>query len=243
MADALEGEGWRWDRSRSRSHIISLLKERLPNAQEIIASEEEDDKYVWYPQQNRGTGQFSAGDTWRALHPISEVVFWHKVVWFSGRIPKHAFITWVAARDRMVTRDRLLRWGLVVPATCVLCSGHNESRQHLFFDCSFSTRVWTFFTSQLHLSPPQGFENVLRWLLNPSRDKNVTLIARLVFQAVVYLVWKERNSRIHSSVEKPAGTVIAEIQQLIKLRLDPLARRQLLHPGQSSVLAIWLSSF
>nr|VDC91171.1 unnamed protein product [Brassica oleracea] len=54
----------------------------------------------------------------------------------------------------MVTRDRLIRWGLNVPASCVLCSQHDESRQHLFFDCSYSNEVWTFFISRMHLSPP-----------------------------------------------------------------------------------------
>ena len=68
VADALTAEGWWLDRSRSRSPIISLLKECLPNAQEIMSSEV-DDTYVWYPEPGRGTGTFSARDTWRALHP------------------------------------------------------------------------------------------------------------------------------------------------------------------------------
>ena len=46
---------------------------------------------------------------------------------------KHAFLSLVAAKDRMVTRDKLLRRGLTVPPTCVLCVGYNERRQHLFF--------------------------------------------------------------------------------------------------------------
>lgn len=78
----------------------------------------------------------------------------HKAVWFSVRIPKHAFITWVAARDIMVTRDRLLRWSLTVPSNCVLCAGNQENRQHLFFDCAYSNQAWTFFVSRLHLNSP-----------------------------------------------------------------------------------------
>lgn len=154
-----------------------------------------------------------------------------------------AFVAQVAARNRMVTRDRLIGWGLTVPSNCVLCSGHDESRQHLFFDCYYSSQVWTFFLSRLHLTPPQGFEDVLRWLLAPSRDKNMVLIVRQLHQATLYLVWKERNSRVHTSVEKPTWVIIAEIQQILRLRLDPVARRQTLLPGQPSVLATWLSFF
>lgn len=77
----------------------------------------------------------------------------------------------------------------------------------------------------------------------PTRDKNVALIIKLLFQAVVYLLWKERNKRIHTSVQKQPGIIISEIKQIIRLRLDPLARRQAVPPGQSSVLATWLSFF
>lgn len=66
---------------------------------------------------------------------------------------------------------------------------------------------------------------------------------RLIFQAVLYLVWKERNSRVHGDVEKLHRAIIAEVQQIIRLRLDPLARRQVLASGQLSVLAVWLSFF
>lgn len=184
VADALISDGWWLDRSRSRSPIITLLKACLPSAQEIIVSAQ-NDKYVWYPDGARGSGIFSASETWRALHPPTLEVFWHKKVWFSGRVPKHTFIAWVAAQNRMVTRDRLIRWGLNVPASCVLCSQHDESRQHLFFDCSYSNEVWTFFISRMHLSPPQLFEDVLRWLEAPSRNDKVTLIVRLTYQAVL----------------------------------------------------------
>lgn len=242
VADALNENGWWLERSRSRNPVIVFLRENLPCAQEILISEV-DDKYVWCPVEGRGTGNFSSSDTWKALHPNLREVFWHKAVWFTDRIPKHAFIAWVAARDRMVTRDRLIGWGLIVPSNCVLCVGHDENRQHLFFDCAYSSRVWSFFCSRLQLVPPQGFDAILRWLCAPSRDKNITLIVRLIHQAVLYLLWKERNNRIHSAVEKPAGTLIAEIQQIIRLRLDPIARRQNNSVGQHSVLSTWFSFF
>lgn len=242
VADALSSDGWWLERSRSRSRTISILKECLPDAQAIINSEA-DDTYVWYPGVTRGSGCFSTSETWRALHPLPPEVFWHKAVWFTGRIPKHAFIAWVAARDRMVTRDKLIGWGLNVPHSCVLCQVHDESRQHLFFDCAYSNTIWSFFLAKMRVRAPNGFNDVLRWLLAPSRNKNETLILRLIHQAVIYLTWKERNTRIHTAVEKPAGIVIAEIQQIIRLRLDPIARRQTPTQGLPSVLASWLSFF
>lgn len=83
----------------------------------------------------------------------------------------------------------------------------------------------------------------MRWLTAPSRDSNVAMIVRLIYQAVLYMILKERNKRTHSAVEKPPGTLIAEIQQIVRLRLDPLARRQVIPPGQNYVLAAWFSFF
>lgn len=242
VADALTENGWCFEHSRSRNQVITLLKNCVPDSGPIMSSEA-DDTYVWYSNGQNGAGNFSTSETWRALFPSTEVVFWHQVVWFSGRIPKHAFLSWIAARDRMVTRDRLLRWGLQVHPNCVLCVTQSETRQHLFFDCPFSHQVWSFFTAKLNLSPPHLFDDGLRWLKHPSRDNNVKLIVKLLYQACLYFIWKERNDRIHSNGQKRPAVIINEIKQLLRLRLDPLARAQRLHEGEESVLATWLRVF
>ena len=118
--------------------------------------------------------------------------FWHRQVWFQGRILKHAFITWVIARNRLGTRDRMRSRGLQVPSTCVLCNAADETRHHLFFDCSYSSEVWAFFCSRLNINPPSLFEDGLRWLRNPSLGEFVKLIIKLVYQAGLYSIWKER---------------------------------------------------
>lgn len=106
--------------------VISLLRSCLLDAQQIIPSEV-DDQFVWYPNGQNGSGRFSTSETWEALFPSIMVVSWNKKIWFSGRISKYAFLSWVTARDRMVTRNRIHPWGLQIPTDCVLCSGHSES--------------------------------------------------------------------------------------------------------------------
>lgn len=51
--------------------------------------------------------------------------------------PKHAF-SWIAILNRFATKDRLRRLGLSIDECCILCGVENESRDHLFFSCSFS---------------------------------------------------------------------------------------------------------
>lgn len=148
-------------RSRSRNRLITMIRDCLPDAA-AISSSEVDDTYLWKPGNCVASSSFPSADTWVALHPQGEPVFWHRQVWFPGRIPKHAFITWVLARNRLGTRDRMRAWGLQVPATCILCNTTDETRQHLFFDCVYSAEVWFFFCSRLRVTPPAMFEEGLR---------------------------------------------------------------------------------
>ncbi|KAL0644322.1 hypothetical protein Bca4012_042612 [Brassica carinata] len=116
------------------------------------------------------------------------------------------------------------------------------SSHHLFFDCPYSSTVWSFFCNRLHLSPPPLFEDGLRWLKDPIGDKNLVLITRLLFQASIYHIWKERNSRLHRGIARQAELVVADIKQTILLRLDPLSRKQNAPPG-FSLLSSWFQVF
>ncbi|KAL9859096.1 putative reverse transcriptase zinc-binding domain-containing protein [Arabidopsis thaliana] len=156
VRDALRGNDWWISASRSRNLIISLIKGILP------------------PVANKAEKRII--DTWLALHPIGNRVDWHKAVWFKNHIPKHAFICWVSAWNRLHTRDRLRRWSLNIPSSCVLCNSCDETRDHLFFDCHFSSQVWRFFISASGLSPPFSFKDSLLWVRSPSPDKKISFI-------------------------------------------------------------------
>lgn len=107
VAEAFREGDWWLSRSRSRNRLITMIRESLPDATPILASEV-DDAYLWKPGNRAASSSFSTTHTWEALHPQGKPVFWHRQVWFQGRIPKHAFITWVIARNRLGTRDRMM---------------------------------------------------------------------------------------------------------------------------------------
>lgn len=125
---------------------------------------------------------------------------------------------------------------------CVLCNegGGDETKQHFFFDCPYSNDVWCYFTSRLHLSPPIDFEEVLRWLVLSSRNSNVATIIKLLFQASLYYIWREKNSRLHTDVARSPSSIIGEIKNLIRLKLDPLSRDQQVLVGGLSILDTWI---
>jgi len=178
-----------------------------------------------------------------ALHPPSVQVNWHRSIWFKDRVPKHAFISWVVAWNRLHTRDRLKSWGFSIPAGCVLCNSGDESREHLFFNCPYSSAVWTYFTRCVGLSPPTSFMASLLWLKTASTSKNLSLIIKLLFQASIYLLLRERNSRIHTSSFLNHTQLIKEIQLIVRARLDPLSRRMGQGLVGDSLLMTWFALF
>ncbi|CAL9238489.1 unnamed protein product [Arabidopsis halleri] len=158
--DALLGNQWRISLSRSRSPIIQLLKDCLPPTSLVNRLEDaDDDAYLWKIGDRQASNVFSTAHTWDHLHPPGIGVEWYDSVWFSGRIPKHSFITWLNARHKLQTRDRMIRWNMVVPPACLLCNLEDETRQHLFFDCSYSADIWKYFCDKAHVSPPNLFDD------------------------------------------------------------------------------------
>lgn len=56
--------------------------------------------------------------------------------------PKATFIVWLALKNRLATKERLLKWNMQIDGACVLCQSLTENLEHLFFECSFSSFIW-----------------------------------------------------------------------------------------------------
>ncbi|KAL9840426.1 putative reverse transcriptase zinc-binding domain-containing protein [Arabidopsis thaliana] len=135
------------------------------------------------------------------------------------------------------------RWGLSIPPDCVLCSGNAESREHLFFSCGFSSAVWGHFLARNSLSPPLLFMDCFTWVSSPSRDPNISLIIKLVFQASIYLLWKERNRRLHDLTARSSTAILKEIKVILRAKLDPLSRSSEFEAPAKSLLSTWFRFF
>lgn len=74
---------------------------------------------------------------------------------------------------------------------------------------------------------------------------------KLIFQAAVYVLWKERNFRIHSSSSRLALSLFKEIQLNLRAKLYGLDQKELLkrntdyRPSQleASYLQLWFRDF
>ena len=95
-----------------------------------------EDLVEWVPNRNK---QFTVASAKELLKTHGNKVEWFNIVWFHGYVPKYAFIVWMFFKDRLLTRDKLKRWGCIQEDNCVLCSNGVED---LFFACEYSRNIW-----------------------------------------------------------------------------------------------------
>lgn len=209
-----------WILSRGRHNITLLLKAALPAILLLVQSLP--DEFKWRNTLVGAPGLFLASKNWSALHPVGQVVSWKKLVWFSQNIPKHAFIHWMVARDRLPTRDRLQSWGLKIPDNCLLCNVVPESRSHLFFDCTYTTQVWKSFFSHPRLNPPTCLDTIVNWVRYECSISKLNIICKLLLQATIYEICKERDVRSHRAETKPSSQVTRKVQSILPRKLAGL---------------------
>lgn len=244
-----------WNVSRSRNPTLTALRAALPSQVPVIDSAE-DDYFLWRNSISAQPSIFSTSLLWKTLHPDPPSVNWVSIVWFKKSIPKHAFITWLVMRNRMSTRDKLRHWGLQVPEECMLCGTAPESTPHLFFECQFSQEVWSGLLAGSRLVFPTKLEDMVLWFQGIQGDEKLRIIIKLLFQAVIYCIWKERNGRLHSNGQRPPSSIIKEIRLHLRAKLlgmdrelRPLSRhsgsRNLAHTHHhiSTYLSTWFARF
>ncbi|CAA7034512.1 unnamed protein product [Microthlaspi erraticum] len=206
-----------WLISRGRHPILRLLRDVLPpNLPASLNSLQ--DEFLWKNSPSSEAGDFSSSKTWDFLHPVGQSFNWTKPIWFKERIPRHTFILWMAMRDRLFTRDKLRSWGLNVPSSCLLCDAYPESKSHLLTDCIYSREIWTGFFRRSGLSPPVSLEEIVVWSDSLSPQRKVNTNCKILVQAIVYCLWRDRNSRLHSSNSKPPHVLSKEIQTILRAK-------------------------
>ncbi len=132
LSSMIHHKAWNWGHTRSDDLVTTLS--RLP-----MIDFDEFDKAVWISSK---LGSFSLANAWDQIRLRSSALNWWRIVWFAKAIPRYAFITWLAMRERLSTKERLASWGISCDMLCVLCRASIQYRDHLFFKCSFSQRFW-----------------------------------------------------------------------------------------------------
>lgn len=145
----------------------------------------------------------------------------HSTIWASTSIPKHCFIFWLAARDRLPTRDNL--HFVLTDLSCPTCGALRETRDHLLFLCPFAMQVWDGILSWIGISRSFfSLNSLLRWAGKHSRRKSGrSKFIKATFAATIYFIWNARNHRVFENRILNAQDVVHRIAtQVYRLMYD-----------------------
>ncbi|GJS81519.1 hypothetical protein Tco_0748060 [Tanacetum coccineum] len=169
---------------------------------------------------------FSVACVWDAIRSRADMVNWYNVVWFSHCIPRHAIHMWLVIQQKLKTQDRLRQWD-VSPSIdlnllkCPLCDLVPDSHDHLFFECSFSSQVWSKVRVLYGMDAiPPHLSDVVAFIVPLSKGKTVvSIISRIVVAATSYYIWLERNGRLFKKNTSTPGQIVDVIFSTVRLKL------------------------
>ncbi|CAN1798982.1 hypothetical protein LINPERHAP1_LOCUS21951 [Linum perenne] len=142
-----------------------------------------------------------------------------EVIWRKHVPSKVAAFVWQASLNNISTIDNLVRRGFQFPNRCIMCESEAESIRHLFFECSFSSQVWSLLSSRLSIFGPlpRSLLGILAAWKGWNWDRDFEACGRVLLHGVCWFIWLERNARMFrdecSSWEKVAiriGRTIGE---------------------------------
>ncbi|KAJ4847706.1 hypothetical protein Tsubulata_004438 [Turnera subulata] len=109
---------------------------------------------------------------------------------------------------------------MINDASCLLCSASIESRDRLFFECSFSATIWSNLLSLYSVNRRVGaWPSEFLWAKSHLQKKSFqSLIIRVAWAAAIYHIWRERNRRFFTNCSRPTDCVLLDICSEMKLR-------------------------
>ena len=199
------------------------------------------DQALWKQGTDKFKSIFVTKFTWELTRKHEAPVTWWKVIWFQHCTPKYAFLHWVAIHNRLSTGDRMLAWNASVNPSCILCHDPLETRDHLFFECAYSSEVWSLLMSSLL----QG-RYTTKWseLVDLSMETNQGFLEgfliKYTIQATIYSLWKERNERRHGATPIAAVALARMVDRQVRNRCS--AFRQQGNYKFAAALSLWFAT-
>ena len=171
--------------------------------------------YGWLRDTN-----FSIKKQYMKLKGEGENTHWNGFVWNRYTMPKHRMILWLAVQDRLKTRQRLKLMQICESDLCLICQTQTETCEHLFFGCQFSTQCITLTMEWL------GFRwirkdllRTCRWIKNRLQGSFKKRVGLAAMAAVVYMIWKNRNSALWDQQIMTIDRTVKEIKYMVKHRI------------------------
>ena len=210
-------------------HFFRNLRDRelenLANLTVILdrvhLNEELTDLRIWLPEN---FGYFSSKSAFGALQKLDGLQDFpfYGYIWKSGIPARIKFFAWSLSLGRVNTYDVLQRkrpFQCLFPNWCVMCKRELESSTHLFLQCEFAKSLWLKVWREfgLALVTLDNILDLLKVCTHARWNKLVRALWVLVVRAVLWGIWKERNSRIFSDEFVSAFTLWDKIHYWVAI--------------------------
>ncbi|GAU35033.1 hypothetical protein TSUD_103560 [Trifolium subterraneum] len=199
----------------------SLVEQFLEVLNGVILTDQ-DDNWRWKPDSN---GIFSVKSTYELVSNLMsdrgritpEQASAFKFLWKGLAPSKVLGFAWLLLHDRIPTKVNLFRRRIlqqVEDQVCVLCGNCVETSVHLFVYCHFATQVWEQIITWLGMvfMLPQSLVSFFSFFAETSGGKKRRQGLIMIWNAVVWALWRQRNRIIFENGTGDLNGVVEEIK-------------------------------
>jgi hypothetical protein len=186
-----------------------------------VTLSEAGDRWGWIPENEDA---FTISSTFSLVSQLMESVLYvplclrsaFSIIWKCSAPSKVCAFGWQLLHDRIPTRLNLQRRqiiGVDGDVSCALCGREVESIHHLFIYCVDALKVWSavFNWLQLPFDLPHNLFSLLNFLAH-SKGKKMRKGMVMIWNGVVWAIWRRRNAKIFDNGCKVVAEVIEEIK-------------------------------
>ncbi|XP_071689788.1 uncharacterized protein [Rutidosis leptorrhynchoides] len=159
---------------------------------------------------------------------VSELISGTNWVWPSSWIVKYPLLSQLSVPTVSTHPDMIMWCGidnvphnfLVNLRICPLCKLCPDSHEHLFFECNYANIVWKKMDVLTCLPAVSNWKAICcSMMAAAARNVSSMVVAKLVFGAVMYFIWQERNNRIFKKSHRSEVKLFEDIFSTVRLKL------------------------
>lgn len=173
-------------------------------------------------------GKYHNGMMYKEICGDVEQVVWKKIMFDNHARPKSCFTLWMAIKQRLPTKYRLGKYGIMVNLTCCFCD-KVEDIQHLFFGCNVTNSIWQDILVWMKITHiPLEWDKEMEWIVRVTKQKGAQKqILKIALAETIHEIWHERNEVVFN--KKPLDPhIIDRIKHSVKIRCSSYRKLNIL---------------
>jgi hypothetical protein len=173
-------------------NLISIV------SQVSIPSFPANDKILW---KHTDDGELQLKEAYQFKLTQHQELVWAKAIWNIDIPPSKSLLVWRIMHGKVPTDENLMSRGCFIPSMCNLCNSHVETSFHIFFECSYAIKLWSWLAGcinqVIHFSTMEDMWKLCEMHWSP--QSKVTMTAAIV--NLLNTIWLARNqSRFNNSI-------------------------------------------